>query len=239
MNNFLNNKTISISLLDIFDVEFFLNKLSKFVEENNINNVVIHFDIMDEDFVTNKGIDLNLISLVKKYNFFVDVHLMCLNPREYIEKAIYLGADNITIHYEIDNLYENLVYLNQIKKSLEKEKRKLLIGLAIKPETDIYKVFEYISLFDIILLMSVKPGLGGQVYIADINKKIQIATSIEKTVQIDGGINKETIILPNELGVQSFVVGSYITKDKDCMFEKIKELSEIINSEKNKKISCK
>jgi ribulose-phosphate 3-epimerase len=228
MNNFLKEKNISISILDVDNLEIFLISLSEFIKKNKLNDIVIHFDIMDGNFVPHYGVDLDLIKLVKKYKFFVDVHLMCSNPKEYIDKAIELGADNITVHYEIDNLYENLKYLNKIKEELSEKNKEFSIGISIKPDTDIKKIFNYSKMCDIILLMSVYPGLGGQSYMNKINKKIEIAKDMKKMVQVDGGVNDSTIIKPNSLGVNSFVIGSYITKDLNNMSEKIMKIENII-----------
>lgn len=228
MINFLEDKTISISMLNVKDYKKFLDNLSLIKRELELDNLVIHFDVMDKDFVTGEGLSLDLIELVKKYNFFVDVHLMCAEPKDYIDKAANLGADNITIHYEIDNLYENLNYLKKIKEKLAKQNRKLTIGISIKPDTDVKKLFNYSSLCDLILLMSVEPGKGGQTYINKVNKKIELAVDMKKAVQIDGGINIDTIKKPNELGVKSFVIGSYLTSDINNMCEKLLDLEDII-----------
>ncbi|MDD2376233.1 MAG: ribulose-phosphate 3-epimerase [Clostridia bacterium] len=232
MDNFLNGKTISISILNIEDLDSFLISLDEFRKENKFDNISIHFDVMDGDFVPNIGISLDSIKLVKKYNFFVDVHLMCSNPKEYIDKAISLGADNITIHYEIENIYKNLKYLNIVKNDLRIKNKELSIGLSIKPGTDIKKIFNYSCMCDVILLMSVEPGLGGQKYMNKVNKKIEIAIDMKKIVQIDGGINDITIIKPNNLGVSSFVIGSYITKNISDISEKIIKIEDIINDKR-------
>jgi len=228
MNNFLTEKTISISILNIDDLNSFLSSLDIIRKQFNFDNIAIHFDVMDGNFVSNIGLNLDLIKLVHEYNFFVDVHLMCSNPKEYIDKAIKLGADNITIHYEIDNIYEHLKYLNKLKN----KNKKLSVGISIKPGTDIKKIFNYSDMCDVILLMSVEPGLGGQSYINKVNKKIEMAVDMKKMVQIDGGINDITIIKPNNLGISSFVIGSYITKDISNISEKINKIQNIIKNER-------
>jgi len=232
MNNFLDKKTISISNLNIDNLDLFLIDLDKVREEIKCDNIAIHFDIMDGDFVPNTKLNLDSIKIVKEYNFFVDVHLMCSNPKEYIDKAVLLGADNITIHYEIENMYENLKYLNKIKSDLKVKNKDLSIGISIKPGTDIKKIFNYVDMCDVILLMSVEPGFGGQTYINKVNKKIEMAVDMKKVVQIDGGINNLTIIKPNNLGVNSFVIGSYITKDILNISKNIIKIEDIINSER-------
>jgi ribulose-phosphate 3-epimerase len=152
---FLESKTISISILNVKNLEEFLKELKEICIENNIHNVIIHFDVMDNMFVKNNGIDIEKIKLVKEYGFFADVHLMVEKPLEYIDKCVEYGADNITIHYEINNLYKTLEYLNNIKNKLN---RQLTIGIAVNPKTYILNVFNYINLCDMILLMSVEPG---------------------------------------------------------------------------------
>jgi ribulose-phosphate 3-epimerase len=234
MNKFLSKKNISISNLNIDNLDLFLIDLDKVREKIKCDNIAIHFDLMDGDFVPNTRLTLDLIEHALKYNFFVDVHLMCSKPKEYIDKAILLGANNITIHYEIENMYENLKYLNKIKSDLKVKNKDLSIGISIKPGTDIKKISNYVNMFDLILLMSVEPGLGGQSYIDEVNKKILAAVDMKKVVQIDGGINNLTIIKPNDLGVSSFVIGSYITKDIPHILEKIIMIEDIINSERGK-----
>jgi ribulose-phosphate 3-epimerase len=118
--------------------------------------------------------------------------------------------------------------LNKYKDELKEKKRKLSIGISIKPNTDIKKIFNYSNMCDVILLMSVEPGKGGQAYISKVNKKIQIAVDMKKMVQIDGGINIKTIVKPNELGVKSFVIGSYLTSDINNMYEKLLDIEDII-----------
>lgn len=228
MNSFLKDKTISVSILNVSDVEKFLTNLNVIKKELKLDNVIIHFDVMDGSFVPNSGLDLELIKTVKKYGMFADVHLMCGDPKEYIDKAISFGADNITIHYEIDELYNNLKHLNKLKEELSEKKRKLSIGISIKPDTDIKKIFNYSNMCDVILIMSVEPGKGGQTYINKVNKKIQIAVDMKKVVQIDGGINIQTIVKPNELGVKSFVIGSYLTSDINNMCEKLLDIEDLI-----------
>ncbi len=232
MDNFLKEKTISISILNVDDVDNFLNSLNEFIKKFSYNNIIIHLDIMDKNFVSGCGVNLDLLKIVKKYNFFADVHLMCSDPKQYIDDAILYGADNITVHYEIENLYENLKYLKEIKNNLKKENKNFTIGISTKPGTDINKVFNYIDMFDVILLMSVEPGYGGQEYIKSTNEKVKLALETKKIIQIDGGVNDKTIVEPNKLGVNSFVIGSYITKDINNMFEKIIKIENLIDSKR-------
>ncbi|MEG1009350.1 MAG: hypothetical protein RSF67_06030, partial [Clostridia bacterium] len=192
MEKFLRYKNISVSILDIEDVDKYLSEIKLIQEKYNLDNIVIHFDVMDGIFVNNIGVDIQDILLAKKYGFFVDVHLMVDDPISYIDECVNLGADNITVHYEIKNLYKVINYLNKFNISK---------GLAVKPKTSVLNALNYANDFDMILLMSVEPGYGSQKYITTINEKISSAVFTKKMVQVDGGINCETIISPNKLGV--------------------------------------
>lgn len=212
------NKSISISILDAKNIVEFLNDI-KLLKKNEDNfKIWIHFDVMDGKFVKNSGIDLKYIKTAKNMGFFCDTHLMVEKPLgdKYIENAIDYGTDTITIHYEIPNFESVLKRLTNLKKELKyTQNRDLSIGISLKPNTDIKVLKKYIDMFDILLIMSVEPGKGGQKYINNINKKIIEAKSIykDKVVQIDGGINIDTIEMPLKLDVDSFVIGSYLSKN--------------------------
>ncbi len=215
---------ISISILDAKDKVTFLNSLVKAKEniqsldvKTNIYKLNIHFDVMDLKFVPNVGVDLKYVEIAKKMGFFADVHLMVQKPVEdkFIDKAIEYGADNITIHYEIENFEESLKYLLKMKKKIyDKENKNFTIGVSLKPNTKIDVLKKYISKIDRILLMSVEPGKGGQKFIDKINDKIIFAKEKYKNtiIQIDGGINEKTICKPIREGIDSIVIGSYLSK---------------------------
>lgn len=228
MINFLKHKNISVSILNLVSLDnesledFFL-KIKKY------DNMAIHFDIADGKFANENRVNLDMIKISKKFGLFSDVHLMCSKPLDYIDKAIENGADNITVHYEVENIYSILKYLKLKKLELLKLNRRLAIGISIKPDTDIFKILNYLPLVDIILVMTVNPGFGGQKYINEINEKIASIMEFKKAIQIDGGVNNETILIPNKLGVTSFVVGSYITANEKDIISKIEKLKEIID----------
>jgi ribulose-phosphate 3-epimerase len=229
-------KSISVSILNVYDLRDFLTclnesklKLSSFSKVAEVFDIKVHLDIMDNKFVPNFGVDLESIKIVKELGFFADVHLMVENPlNEYIDKAISYGADNITIHYEIDNFDENIVLLNnKVKKVNLDLKKNITIGVAIKPDTDIRALKRYEDMFSKVLLMTVEPGFGGQEYILNVNDKIDFIKSNldNKVIQIDGGVNFETIAIPLRLGVDDFVIGSYITKKyKNELYDRILKL---------------
>ena len=204
-------KTISLSVLDAVDKEQVIKNIKDAYEK--IKNVYdepflvdVHLDVMDNKFVPNSGIDLECIKIVKKYGLRADVHLMVEKPIEdgYIKKSIEYGADRISIHYEIDKFDMVLNYLNTLGCE---------IGIAIKPKTNIKNMKKLNDKFSCLLVMSVNPGLGGQKYITITNDKIEnIKAKSDKYMQIDGGVNFDTITKPLSLGVDNFVIGSYLSK---------------------------
>ncbi len=219
MYNIKNN--ISISLLNVDNVDKYLNNLQKLVEymDKKLKSkigVIVHFDVMDNKFVPNTGVEIEKIKNVKKYGFYADVHLMVEKPLEdgYIEKSVLYGADRIIIHEEINNFEKNFNKLIDVKDKLEKQNRKLEIGIAIKPNTSIKNLENYIDKTDIILVMSVEPGFGGQKYIESVNDKIiKLKSKCEKIrLEVDGGVNFDTIVFPIRYGINDFVIGSYLTK---------------------------
>lgn len=219
-------KNISVSFLDASKPADFFKQLTK------LDNIWIHFDVMDQVFVQNQGVDLSYIRTAKNLGFYVDTHLMVANPigDKYIYDAISYGTDSITIHQEIENFESIIVRLNELKKE-----HGIQIGVSLKPNTDINVLKPYESLFDLILLMSVEPGLGGQDYIENTTKKIKDAKEMfpNKMIQVDGGINFNTFFDPYLVGADSFVIGSYFSKcqKEEQIIAKYKALELLIDFE--------
>lgn len=230
---------LSISILNVENISCFLDKLKEYeqklsnIKTDELFNITIHFDVMDNVFVPNTGIDIEKIKIVKDNGFYVDTHLMVAKPVEdgYIDKAIENGCRDITIHYEIENFEYALNYLINKKNELNGD---LKIGVSIKPKTEISCLEKYIEKIDKVLIMSVEPGFGGQKYIDSVTKKVEElnAKYKNKYIQIDGGINDETIIYPIRNNINSIVVGSYLTKSIDDLFDKICILNIIKQIEK-------
>lgn len=212
-------KEIAISILGLRDfkkeyIEKYIanvSKLRKEADKKNMLDLAIHYDVLDNKFANNTGVDLEDIKIAKKNNITADVHLMVKYPIEdgYIDTAIKNGANYITIHYEIENFEKVLNYLYEKKN---KEKKEFKIGVSLKPDTDILILEKYIHMIDKILIMTVEPGYGAQEYITEMNEKIKIARQMfkNKLIQIDGGINENTIRKSLQY-VNSFVLGSYFT----------------------------
>ncbi len=172
----------------------------------------IHVDVMDGHFVPNITIGAPVVKAIKPYsNVPLDVHLMIENPQNYIEDFVKAGADIITFHYEAaGDLTEDII--NNIK-SHDK-----LVGLSIKPATPPQEILKYLIMVDMVLVMTVEPGFGGQSFMRDCADKIPVIRQNAPEnliVQVDGGINDQTAKICKELGANSLVAGSYIFKSTD------------------------
>lgn len=170
----------------------------------------IHLDIMDGNFVTNKTWDYSDIKdILKDISTPVDVHLMVSNLDYYIDNFSKLNPNNITFHLEAtDNINK---YINLIKE------KNIKVGLAIKPNTDINLIIPYLEYLDLVLVMSVEPGAGGQKFIGSSCDRIKLLKEIKELygynyiIEVDGGINADTVKLVAASGVDLVVSGSYIT----------------------------
>ena len=137
-------KNVSISLLKLNDEDLdnYLSRVNDIRKVYDNLNITIHFDVMDNIFVPNSGIDIKKIANVKEYNLYIDTHLMVENPKPYIDTAIRLGSNDVTIHYEIPEFEKWLKYLLEKKKSLNGN---LKVGVSIKPNTSIEVLEKYIN----------------------------------------------------------------------------------------------
>lgn len=204
------------SILDSKDVKNFLNNISRLNEEKIKNNIsYIHIDIMDKKFVSGEGVSLGLAETVTSFGFLNDIHLMVEDVKEYIDKAMKYNPSVLTIHYEAPNFEENLKYLNRIR--ISKKYKYFDIGVSIKPDTDVEVLEKYKELFDVILIMSVEPGKGGQAFLDSTYDKIEKTKIIlsDKIIELDGGINDKNIKKIIKSGIDRVVIGSYLSKTKD------------------------
>ncbi len=166
----------------------------------------LHIDVMDGHFVPNISIGVPVVKSVRKVTkLFLDTHLMIENPIKYIDAFVDAGSDLITFHYEATK-EKTIETIEKIKS------RNVKVGLSIKPKTSVEEIKEYISLVDMVLIMTVEPGFGGQKFMEDCAQKITEVKKINPDilVQIDGGINADTAKICLELGANSLVAGSYI-----------------------------
>lgn len=178
---------------------------------NNTDITYFHIDVMDGKFVPNKSLPYEeVISLSNISNKKLDVHLMIEDPLSYIEKIKDIdNIEYITIHLEIDKDIKNI--LLKIKEYGFK------CGLSIKPNTDIELLTPYLDYVDLILIMTVEPGLGGQEFIENSPNRIKeiklLINSKNILLEADGGINDKTISKVKEIDIA--VIGSYITTSED------------------------
>ena len=182
----------------------------------------IHIDVMDGHFVPNITIGVPVVKSVrKKTDMFLDTHLMIENPEKYVEPFAKAGADLITFHIEACN---NERHVRDVINSIKSFNKK--VGLSVKPDTDIKKVFPYLNDLDLVLIMTVEPGFGGQEFIHECAMKIPVLKeNVHKNlvIQVDGGINNITAKICKSLGANSLVAGSYIYKSTNIK-EAVKEL---------------
>lgn len=185
---------------------------------------MLHVDVMDGVFVPNISIGLPVVkSLRKVSDAFFDVHLMIIKPHLYVEEFCKQGADLVSFHIESEsdvNLTIDIIK-NQGKK----------VGLVVKPSTDIKAVFPFLPKLDLVLIMSVEPGFGGQKFMPSALEKIAELKSeadrrglCELLIEVDGGINQETARLCREKGANLLVAGSYIfgSEDPQAAIQKLK-----------------
>ena len=168
----------------------------------------LHIDVMDGIFVPNISFGTVVYEKLRKQSeLFFDVHLMITEPERYIERFIESGADGVTFHIEATQKPQECIDL--IKKHGKK------VGVSICPETPVDAIREYLDKVDMVLVMSVHPGYGGQSYIEDVNPKITEIRNImgdDFDIQVDGGIYKENIKSVIDCGANVIVAGTAVFK---------------------------
>lgn len=177
----------------------------------------IHLDVMDGHFVPNLTIGPVVVESARRATkLFLDAHLMIDNPEKYIEEFRKAGADSITIHAEVCTPGPRLdAVINQIRACGAR------VGVSINPDTPVAFIQHYLSKIDLVLVMSVHPGFGGQSFIESSVDKIkelhQIITAqkLKLELEVDGGISAQTIKKVSDAGATAFVAGSAIFKSKD------------------------
>lgn len=170
----------------------------------------IHVDVMDGHFVPNITIGIPVVKSIKKVTKLpLDVHLMIENPEKYIKDFANAGADILTFHYEAVKKENIKNLISEIKELGVKA------GLSIKPKTQPEEIFKFLQDLDLVLVMTVEPGFGGQKFMEDCAEKIKIIKQHAPEnlyIQVDGGINAQTGKICTEFGANSLVAGSYIYK---------------------------
>lgn len=175
----------------------------------------IHFDVMDGVFVPNISFGIPVLqSLSKKIDAFFDVHLMITGPEKYVKSFADAGASMITFHYEAADDPGSLIdYIHSLG---------VKAGISVKPGTPVEKVLPYVDTADMILIMSVEPGFGGQHFMPEMCEKSRIVRDYADSrgykgylVEMDGGIDSETVCTAAASGVNVFVAGSSVFRAED------------------------
>lgn len=177
---------------------------------------IIHLDVMDGSFVSNISFGAPVIKSVRKVTDAIfDVHLMIDEPVRYIEDFVKAGADLITVHYEAClDVFKTISGIKNIG---------LKAGIAINPDTPVTVLENYIDIADMVLVMSVYPGFGGQTFIENSISKIKavkmMADEHERDdimIEVDGGIDLNNIVRVKEAGANVFVTGSAVFKENSA-----------------------
>lgn len=182
----------------------------------------VHVDVMDGHFVPNITIGIPVVKALQPVTKLpLDVHLMIENPEKYVEQFAKAGADILTFHYEAVDKEEIIPLINKIKSLGVK------VGISIKPKTAPQVLEDFLPLVDLVLVMTVEPGFGGQKFMSDCADKIEYIKKYAKTeliIQVDGGINAQTGKICTQKGATSLVAGSYIygAADKKAAIESLK-----------------
>ena len=213
---------ISASILsaDMANLESEVRKL----EENGID--MLHFDVMDGVFVKNISFGLPVLEAIRKITDMpLDVHLMITEPHRYVERFIKSGADILTFHVEAGS--DVLETIKIIKASGIKA------AISVKPATPAESVFDYLPYVDMVLVMTVEPGFGGQSFMTDMLEKIRVLRDrvnemgLNTDIQVDGGIDGITCEAVKKAGANILVSGSYLFKAgnmaeaANCMREEV------------------
>ncbi len=175
---------------------------------------MVHLDVMDGYFVPNISFGMPVIEALRKHSDIIfDVHLMISEPEKYIDRFIDAGADIVTFHYEAADKPELL--LENIRK------RGVKAAISIKPCTPAEEIFPLLEKCDMVLVMTVEPGYGGQMFMSDMLPKVRkIRDEAERQglrldIQVDGGINPETAKLVRQAGANVLVAGSSVFRAVD------------------------
>ncbi|MBR4724971.1 MAG: ribulose-phosphate 3-epimerase [Lachnospiraceae bacterium] len=189
-------------------------KLSEQIGECEKNGAAyLHYDVMDGLFVPSLSFGLPVIASIRKgTGIFIDCHLMIVEPYRYIEEFVKAGADSVTIHYEACKEHGCTESLKKIKECGARR------GISIRPGTPIVHILPYLGMVDMVLLMSVEPGFGGQPFIPSTYDKLRELTALREEggfdfdIEVDGGITLDNVSDVIDAGANVIVSGSSVFK---------------------------
>lgn len=202
------------------------NCLGKQLQEIEAEGIeILHVDVMDGMFVPSISFGMPVIESIRKNcGLLFDVHLMVQNPIRYIKDFAQAGADSLTIHVEAcENVSETIQTIKDLKKGC---------GLALNPETPLESVLPYLEMVDMVLVMSVHPGFGGQKLIVETLEKIKALVDIRREkkldfkLEIDGGVNNQNISKIVSIGTDIVVAGTAVFAGD--ISQNVKEIREVV-----------
>ncbi|MCD4826812.1 MAG: ribulose-phosphate 3-epimerase [Acholeplasmataceae bacterium] len=181
----------------------------------------IHLDVMDGHFVPNISFGPHIARSISKVSKLpLDIHLMVTDPLFWIDQFVFSNTEYLTIHVEA----------NDVKETIKKIKQaNVKVGISLKPKTKVYDIIPYLSQCDLVLVMTVEPGFGGQSFMTEMMDKVVELVKLREEkgldflIEVDGGISDQTIDICKKSGVDMAVAGSYIFNHKDPI-EAIKSL---------------
>ena len=205
----------------------FGNLQSEIEMVNNSEANWFHIDVMDGVFVPNISFGTPIMKILKKNaKKTLDVHLMIVNPDNYLENFAELGADILTVHYEAcTHLHRTVQRIKDLK---------MKAGVAINPHTPVALLKSIVKDLDLVCVMSVNPGFGGQSFIEETFEKVKELRSLIKEqnsnaiIEIDGGVNSQNAKKLTDCGANALVAGSFVFKSENPT-QTISELSSIVN----------
>lgn len=187
-----------------------LGEQIKILEKEGVK--ILHIDVMDGDFVPSISFGMPVIKSIRKESkMFFDVHLMVTEPERYIRDFVECGADSITVHAEACEDLERTIELIRAVG--------VKVGVSIKPATPVNDISHLLDEVDMVLIMTVQPGFGGQTYLEECTEKIKELRELideeglDTQIQVDGGINEETLSTVMEAGANLIVAGSYAFRE--------------------------
>lgn len=199
-------------LIKIFDID----KTISLIEDSVAD--YIHVDFMDNKFVSNTNYEIEEVKeFLKKTKKKLDVHIMAYNPLNYLDVFKNLNTEYFTFHYEA---------VDDVEATIKKIKEaNLKVGIAINPDTKIEEIKTYLEMIDLVLVMGVVPGYGGQEFISSTLDKIKELNKLKGNykIAVDGGVNETTAKSIKDSGADILVAGSYIIKS-DNYNERINKL---------------